>query len=108
MINLLLIALIVVFIVDISGAIDSFKQLISWIITKGKISTDNYRLKPLDCSLCSTFWSGLIYLLYTGTFSIPYFAFVCLLAYFSEYFKSTILLVGDIFVKIINMIYNRL
>lgn len=108
LINLLLIALIVVFIVDISGAIDSLKSGIKWVLTKGKMSNSDYRLKPFDCSLCTTFWVGIIYLLCTSNFTLPYFAFVCLLACFSGLLKSTILLVEDIITKIIQLIYKHL
>lgn len=79
-INLILIQWIVVFIVDISGVMDNIKSLIMKILTKGKIDSNNYRLKPIDCSLCSTFWIGLIYLLCTSQFTIPYIALVCLLS----------------------------
>lgn len=108
LINLILIASIVVFIVDISGAIDSLKSGIKWILTKGKMSNDDYRLKPIDCSLCMTFWTGIIYLLVIGQFTLPYFAFVCLLACFSSVIKTSILLVEDILIKITQLIYKLL
>ena len=108
LINLILIASIVVFIVDISGAIDSIKSGIKWILTKGKMSNADYRLKPIDCSLCMTFWTGIIYLLVIGQFTLPYFAFVCLLACFSSVIKTSILLVEDILIKITQLIYKLL
>ena len=108
LINLLLIALIVVFIVDISGVIDSLKSGIKWVLTKGKMSNSDYRLKPIDCDLCSVFWSCLIYLIYVGQITIPYLAFVCLLACFSGLLKNSILLIEDIITKIIQLIYKHL
>lgn len=108
LINLILISAIVVFIVDISGAVDSLKSGIKWILTKGKMSNSDYRLKPIDCSLCMTFWSGIIYLLLINEFTLPYFAFVCLLACFSGIIKSSILLVEDILIKITQLIYKLL
>ena len=69
LINLTLITAIVVFIVDISGAVDSLKSGLKWILTKGKMKNSDYQLKPLDCSLCMTFWSGIIYLLITNNFT---------------------------------------
>lgn len=106
--DLILISTIVVFIVDISGAIDSLKSGLKWILTKGKMKNSDYRLKPIDCSLCMTFWSGIIYLLVVQQFTLPYLAFVCLLACFSGIIKSTILLVEDILVKIIQVFYKFL
>lgn len=104
--NLLMITLIVVFIVDISGAIDNLKSGIKYVLTKGAMSHSDYRLKPLDCSICMTFWSGLIYLLVVGEFTLPYITIVCLLACFSGIIKSSILLVEDTVIKIIQKIYK--
>ena len=106
LINLILIAAIVVFIVDISGAVDSLKSGLKWILTKGKMKNSDYQLKPLDCSLCMTFWSGIIYILITNNFTLPYLAFVCLLACFSGVIKTSILLVEDILIKITQLIYK--
>lgn len=106
LINLTLMAAIVVFIVDISGAVDSLKSGLKWILTKGKMKNSDYQLKPLDCSLCMTFWSGIIYLLITNNFTLPYLAFVCLLACFSGVIKTSILLVEDILIKITQLIYK--
>lgn len=106
LINLLLISLIVVFIVDISGVVDNLKSGIKWLLTKGKMSGSEYRLKPLDCSLCMIFWICLIYLLIIGKFTLPYIAFTCLLATFSAILKNTILLLEDIINKIIQLIYK--
>ena len=104
--NLFLIAVICVFIVDISGAIDSLKSGIKWLLTNGKMKNSNYDLKPLSCSLCMTFWSGLIYLLVTSNFTLMYVAIVCLLSAFAGLIKSGILLVEDIVTKIIQLIYK--
>lgn len=106
LINLTLIAAIVVFIVDISGAVDSLKSGLKWILTKGKMKNSDYQLKPLDCSLCMTFWSDIIYLLITNNFTLPYLAFVCLLACFTGVIKTSILLVEDILIKITQLIYK--
>ena len=106
LINLLLISLMVVFIVDISGAVDSLKSAFKWLLTKGKMSGSDYPLKPLDCSLCMTFWVCLIYLLIIGKFTLPYIAFTCLLSCFSGILKNTILLIEDIINKIIQLVYK--
>ena len=106
LINLTLITVIVVFIVDISGAVDSLKSGLKRILTKGKMKNSDYQLKPLDCSLCMTFWSGIIYLIITNNFTLPYLAFVCLLACFTGVIKTSILLVEDILIKITQLIYK--
>lgn len=106
LINLTLIAAIVVFIVDISGAVDSLKSGLKWILTNGKMKNSDYQLKPFDCSLCQIWWCGLIYLLVTNNFTLPYLAFVCLLACFSGVIKTSILLLEDILIKITQLIYK--
>ena len=104
--DLILLSMIVVFIVDISGAIDSLKSGLKWIFTKGKMHGSDYDLKPFSCSLCMCFWTGIIYLLVVGKFTLPYFAFVCLLSCFSGIIKQTILLVEDLIIKIMQLIYK--
>lgn len=106
--SLFFITVIVVFIVDISGATDSLKSVLKWILTKGRMKDSNYRLKPIDCSLCLSFWGGLIYLLIAGKFTLFYVTVVCLLACFTGILKNCILLVEDVITKIIQVIYKYL
>lgn len=106
-IKLILLAYIVVMVVDISGVVDSFKSGIKWALTRGRMKDSDYRLKPFDCSLCMTFWVGVIYLLIHGIFTIPYIAFVLFLACLSEVIKSSILIVKDIAITIINWAYKK-
>lgn len=104
--NLFLITFIVVFIVDVSGAVDSLKSGLKWVLTKGKMSHSDYRLKPFDCSLCTSFWIGLIYLLCTSNFTIPYITCVCLLSASTGLLKDIWFLCEDIIKTIINIFYK--
>ncbi len=73
--NLLLLAVVVVFVVDLSGIVDTIKGVLGrWLNVKVR------RLRPFDCSLCMVWWSGLGYLLVIGRFSLGPVAFVALLA----------------------------
>lgn len=107
LINLILIACIVVIIVDISGVIDSIKSGLKWLLTRGKMNSSDYRLKPIDCSFCMNFWSGIIYLLVIGELTFYYVAFILLLSCFTGVIKDAILLMRDIFITIINWIYKK-
>lgn len=69
-VNLFYIAVICVCVIDISGFVNSLKSFITRILTNGKLSSANFALKPFDCSLCMTFWSGLIYLFIVNNVSI--------------------------------------
>ena len=84
-IDLILINLITVYIIDQSGAVDSFKSGLKSLLTKGKMKDPDYSLKPFDCSLCMTFWLSIIYLIVTNHISIVYFALACLNSYMSQY-----------------------
>ena len=106
LLNLLIIQFITVFIVDISGVVDSIKTGIKWILTKGKMKDSDYRLKPLDCSTCMTFWSGLIYLICTSEFTFINLAIVCALAALTMETKNLILLVKDLISTIYKIIYK--
>lgn len=88
--KLTLITLIVVEIVDISGFIDSLKQGLSLLLSKGKIRKTDYRLKPLDCSYCMNFWISIIFLLYTGELTLLNIAIVLLLSHFTVAIKNII------------------
>lgn len=97
-INLLVLCLIIVFIIDLSGF--SIKKPLAKLFTG--VSTDNYRLKPFDCSLCTTFWVGLIYILLIGEFTILGIGYVCLLAFLTPVFYTLMNTVKDLLLKGLN------
>ena len=79
-IDLLLVAFITIYVVDISGFTESWRSLVA---TKLHIS----HLKPLppfDCSLCMTWWVCLIYALCVGQISLGTIAFSALLSHLSN------------------------
>lgn len=92
--NLLLIQLLVVFIVDLSGVMEHIKKWIWKWLKKDKPYKD-YELKPFDCSLCSTWWTGLIYLLITHSFTLPYVIVVAALAFLASTSASLLQLLKD-------------
>lgn len=102
--DLILIQCIIVYIIDLSGVVDSFKLFISNILTKGKIQTTNYDLKPFTCSLCMTWWIGLIYLIICHSFTIPYIALVALLSFLTPLSSSILLLIKDLAIFLVNKI----
>lgn len=100
-IDLILLQLITVFIVDLSGGIESLKLFISSYLTKSKIKSTNFPLKPIDCSLCMMHWIGVIYLLFTG-FTIPLYAVVCILSLLTPVTSNLLLYIRDSINKHIN------
>lgn len=81
-IQLLLVAAVVVYIVDLSGFTDSWRGALQrWLHIKvlGPV-------KPFDCSLCMTWWSCLIYAICARQISLPVIAYSALLALLSNTF----------------------
>jgi len=104
MIELLLLQLIIVFIIDISGFVDTMKSKLAKLLTNGKFKSSDFRLRPFDCSLCATFWTGIIYLLITHQFTIPLFAFVCLLSATTTISKDVYFTIVDVIIKLLDKI----
>ena len=94
--DLALITLIVVYLVDLSGGVSSLKQFI-WkccLDGKGKYPY-SFRLRPLDCSLCLTWWTGLVYLWITQKFGLESVALVAMFSYFSSQLAFLLRLVSE-------------
>ena len=90
-IDLFEITVIVVIIVDISGFVDSVKTLIGKVL-----HINNVKLKPLDCSLCMTFWVSMAYLIYANELSITTLMFSLLISVMTPVIQDLIYLIRDI------------
>ena len=107
LLNLLLITLIIVFIVDISGAIDHLiYPLVKRILKIPK--TSRIEIPLISCSLCMTFWSGLIYIIGMEEFTLLNLFFVCVCAFLTPHIKDLFILVRDTLTIISNKIYDKL
>lgn len=104
--NLLIISCIVSFIIDLSGIIDSIKQMIWKIIVGKKRLYQDFTLKPFDCSLCMTFWTCLIYTICIGEISLIIIAYICFLSFFSSCITALLNMIKDIINKLINVFYK--
>lgn len=100
-IDLFKISIIVVIIIDISGFIDSIKNLVGNVL-----HINNVKLKPLDCAFCLNFWASLAYLLITNQLSITAVMVTLLLSTMTPIIKDAIYLLRDLIGKAINKIYN--
>lgn len=100
--NLFLLAVIVVFVVDISGIMDTLKGAISrWLHVKVE------HLKPFDCSLCMVWWSGLLYLLITGRLSIASVAYLAIIAACSVQIGAFIQLLRSLLQCLVDAVLDR-
>lgn len=103
MTDILLIAVIIVVIIDISGFIDSLKSGLKKVLTKGRMSDPYYSLKPLDCSFCMTFWTGLIWLLVIHNVTLWMLAYLLLICVMTPVIKDVIILIRETMLKIIKL-----
>jgi hypothetical protein len=91
--DLFIITTIICFIVDISGIIESIEWWLSkWLKVPCKIP------KPFNCSLCMTFWIGLIWITIHG-FTLFNLLFVTVFAALAEDITG--------FIKIIKYLLNK-
>lgn len=74
-IDLLCIAVLAVFIIDVSGFKSAILKVFSAILKREVAG-----FRPFTCSLCMTWWTGLAYLLITGTVTLPYLSILALIA----------------------------
>lgn len=104
MIDIVWIAIIWVVILDISGFMDNLKSGIKRLLTGGRFSDPNYSLKPFDCSFCMTWWTGLVYLWVTHTFSLWMVAYLLCICVMTPVIRDVIVLIRETFIKIINKV----
>lgn len=101
--KLLILTSIIVFIIDLSGFIDEVEKILSkWLKAKVLIP------KPFSCSLCISWWIGLLYLLIYGKFTIIWIGYVALLSLLTTTIYNGLLMIRDLLNKIIDWVYNTL
>lgn len=104
--QLLLLAVVVVYCVDVSGFTQSWRNLLArWL---GLPNGDALRpLPPFDCGKCATWWACVIYTLAAGEFSLPALAFCAALSLLSETICSLMLFIRETLDWIIDKITPR-
>lgn len=107
LINIFLIAVIAVFIIDLSGAINNLVKPIVRKILHLPPNADIH-LPLIGCSLCVTFWAGLIYLLAVKAFALPGIVIVCIVSFLTPIISDTLILCKDLLTKLIDLIYLML
>lgn len=104
--KLIAITVIVSYLVDLSGIVTTIKRLIWWFVFRDKKLFQDFQFKLIDCSLCITHHTLLIYLLVVGEFSLFYYLVVCMLSYFSSNITSLLIRIKDLIIKIENYIFK--
>ena len=111
-INILLLATIIVFIVDLSGSIEHLvKPIVKHLlhIPPHKDIT----LPLIECSLCVVWWISLIYVCYVtiaNAFTFNQFlilvSVLALVSFLTSSIKDTLILIKDLIIRFINVFYK--
>ena len=102
-IDIILVALVTIYIVDLSGFTETLLKIIS--AYKGRKITE---LKPFSCSLCMVWWVCLIYAVIVGNLTIPVVALIALLSLLSVPCGQFLILIREAFLKVINKLMDLL
>ena len=102
-IDLILVALVTIYIVDLSGFTENWLNILSNY--SGRKITG---LKPFSCSLCMVWWVCLIYAAIAGILTLPVVALIALLSLLSVPFGQLLMLIRESFLKVINKLMDML
>lgn len=97
-IDLLLVALVTIYIVDISGFTESWRGWCADILHISKMKP----LPPFDCGKCMTWWVCLIYPICTGDISLGTIAFAALLSHLSNPIGEVMIFIREWLCWVIN------
>lgn len=93
-VDILLLSLVVVWIVDLSGFTQSWMNALSrWLNRQVR------PVKPFACSLCMTWWAGIVYAVATGNFTLSVVAFVALMAFLSFPISQFLIFIHETLLK---------
>ena len=102
-VELVLVALITIYVVDLSGFTDTWLKFLS--AYKGRKITE---LKPFSCSLCMVWWVCLAYLVITSQLTLSLVAFTALLSFLSIPMGQILVLLREVMLHIINKLMSKL
>lgn len=101
--TLLYVALIVVFVVDLSGFSRTILDVASRIKRRRIVS-----LRPFTCSLCMTWWVTLVTALCLGELTLPVAAYCAALAFASATIADAIIFINEALKKFLNVLCRLL
>lgn len=102
-VELILVALITIYVVDLSGFTDTWLKFLS--AYKGRKITE---LKPFSCSLCMVWWVCIAYLVITSQLTMSLVAFTALLSFLSIPMGQILVMLREVMLHIINKLMSRL
>ena len=100
--EIFLVALILVYGIDILNFAEEMKIKLFKFVKGKNVIYRPYSLRPLDCSLCLSFWVGILILIFNLKLTIINIAYVGLVSFFTPQYKDILLTVQDMVQNIIN------
>ena len=102
MLDLLLVAAIATYVVDVSGFTESWRGAVArWLHVQ-----EMRPLPPFDCGKCATFWACVIASAVTGRLTLTAVALSCALSLLSAPMGQLMTAVREILCKLIDKIYT--
>lgn len=105
---LFMLTVITVIVVDLTDFVYSVKKAIWKWVWKEQRDFKDFGMRPFDCSLCLSWWVGLIYLLISGTITLPLVLFQLFISYMTPIIKDLVQMIKDMAVRILDMLYTYL
>ena len=102
-VELILVAMITIYVVDLSGFTDTWLKFLS--AYKGRKIIE---LKPFSCSLCMVWWVCLAYLVTTSQLTLSLVAFTALLSFLSIPMGQILVMLREVILYIVNKLMSRL
>ena len=102
-IELLLVALVTIYIVDISGVTDAWRNGLKRMLKLTSLRP----LPPFDCGKCMSWWMCLLYALLTGHFNLYTVAFSALMSLLSIPLGQVLIFIREWLNWIINKLLPR-
>ena len=103
--NVLLIAVVITFGLDVAGFWNEATSIISGWLTKGVVKKP-FVMKPFSCSLCMTFWTSLIYVLVVHALTLPMLTCICLCAWLTTVIPGIFYLIEGAITKFLSDMGN--
>ena len=103
--NIFIISIIWVLILDLCGFARTIDKTLYKIFYPGKPFREDAHFKPLDCSLCLTVWTSLIYLIVIHSLTLPNIALSLLFAWLTTIEKDVFIFIKDLITKLIDYLY---
>lgn len=104
--KLFFISLIWTLILDLCGFALTVDKLLYRIFYKGRAFRDDAHFPPFDCSLCMTWWTGLLFLILNHSLTIFYIMILLVFAWSTTIQKDLVITVKDIIIKLVDIIYK--